>query len=376
MRMRADLPTLFDIAKTGKIKQWRISVTDESGAVEVKVEHGFTDGAKTTSVGTIAAGKNIGRANETTPWEQAEAEAKAAWQKKKDKGYVEDINHAQEKTVERLPMLAHKFSERGHAILFPAMGQPKLNGVRCLVTKLAEGQIEYRSRGGNLFTALSHLVEHHNRVMAVGQTLDGELFNPSYSLQQIVSMVKPGNTPDPKTVEIQHWVYDLADERMNFEARIALLREMLTAYPGTAGALVLVETAEIAGAEDVLPLHQRFTQASFEGTMIRNRIGGYEFKHRSNHLQKFKDFIDAEFRVTGVVEATGKSAGQAVLVCVTKDGKEFTVRCEGTDAYRREQWVKRDKLIGKTLTVRLQGYTDGGIPFFHVGVAIREDWDK
>lgn len=374
--MRQDFQPLFDIAKTGKIKQWRVCVTDENGLVEIQVEHGFIDGAKTTSAEKITEGKNIGRANATTPVQQALAEAQAQWQKKKDKGYVEDVKRAQEKTVERLPMLAHTFEERGHHVQFPALVQPKLNGVRCLVTKVAEGQIAYVSRGGKPFGAFPHLVEHHNRVMQVGQTLDGELFNPNYSLQQIVSMVKPGNTPDPKSAEIQHWVYDLAAERMNFEARINLLRQMLAPYGGTTGALVLVETVEVAGPEEVQRLHAKFTQANFEGTMIRNRLGGYLWKHRSNDLLKLKSFLDSEFRIVGAVEGVGKSEGQAILVCVTGEAKEFNVRCEGPDQLRREQWQKRDKLIGKTLTVRYQCLTDGGIPSFGVGVAIREDWDK
>ena len=43
-----------------------------------------------TAKPTICKGKNIGRSNETSPEQQAEAEAQAKWDKKRKDGYTQD----------------------------------------------------------------------------------------------------------------------------------------------------------------------------------------------------------------------------------------------------------------------------------------------
>jgi hypothetical protein len=66
-------------------------------------EEGIKGGTLTTSLPTKCKSKNLGRSNETSPKQQAEAEAKAKWQKKIDGGYNEVLTK-EKKFVE--PMLA------------------------------------------------------------------------------------------------------------------------------------------------------------------------------------------------------------------------------------------------------------------------------
>ncbi|MEJ2027139.1 MAG: aconitase family protein, partial [Limibacillus sp.] len=75
-------------------------------------------------------GKNIGRSNETTPQEQAEKEARAAWQKKLDRKYSLTPEEARETVF--LPMLAHNWRKQKRYPEFPLDVQPKLDGVRCI----------------------------------------------------------------------------------------------------------------------------------------------------------------------------------------------------------------------------------------------------
>ena len=128
------LPTLYSRATTGKIKQWSIGVLrmgDDSCYIET--EHGYLTGKKQVDSRYIGEGKNIGRANETTPYEQACSEAESAFKRKQDDGYVTDINNIpSEDSGNFLPMLAHRFDKHSSKINYPAFTQRKLDGSRCL----------------------------------------------------------------------------------------------------------------------------------------------------------------------------------------------------------------------------------------------------
>jgi len=113
--------TLYSRTSNGSIQEWTIHV---DGSSFYTVE-GIRGGKMTTSKPTICEGKNIGRANETSPDMQALQEAKAKWKKKVDSGYYEKLEDIDiEKFTE--PMLAHKYGE--HEVAFPLASQPKLDG--------------------------------------------------------------------------------------------------------------------------------------------------------------------------------------------------------------------------------------------------------
>jgi len=124
-------PILYGKASTGKIKTWKIWVEKNSdGTATIHTDHGYEDGEIQRAMVKVATGKNIGRSNETTPYEQAVSEAAAKWEKKKDKKYVAKRADLKKVAEQPLPMLAHDFKKRGKAIEWPAYVQPKLNGIR------------------------------------------------------------------------------------------------------------------------------------------------------------------------------------------------------------------------------------------------------
>ncbi len=91
--------TLYQKTKTGKIQQWKIWVEPkgESKHPEVWIEHGQTDGKKQTTFDVVESGVNLGKANETTPLEQAYLEMERKITKQKEHGYVYDISKTEEK---------------------------------------------------------------------------------------------------------------------------------------------------------------------------------------------------------------------------------------------------------------------------------------
>jgi len=361
------MPKLYDRDSKGNIKVWQIS-TD---GADIITTHGKLGCKEITTVKTILTGKNIGRANETTPAEQAEAEARSTYQKKCDKGYITELESAESKPKEILPMLAHKFSERGHNISFPCYVQPKLNGVRVLARMLEYGEIHYISRGGKRYTTLGRITEHLQKVMRVGDIFDGEVYNHDWSLQRIVSAVKKTNED---TENLEYHLYDMVSED-NFINRIKHLQSLDIEENSP---LKLTPTSVISRIGEVTAAHNVCVQNGYEGLMLRNFLGAYDLKHRSVNLQKLKEFEDNEYKIVGGKEGTGSDLGCIVFECVTKEGNPFSVRPKGTVAYRQELFRQLPSLIGKELTVRHQGFTDfddeggGGLPVFPVGIVVRD----
>ncbi|KKK63526.1 hypothetical protein LCGC14_2993400, partial [marine sediment metagenome] len=184
-------PFLYGKSSTGKIKVWRIKVKKQKdGTAEIITQHGYEDSDELQkAVVRVIFGKNIGRSNETTPYEQACSEAASKWEKKKDKKYFASKKEMESDTTV-LPMLALDYEKRFKSIEWPALAQPKLNGVRCLAHKSSETVIEYTSREGKPWPTLEHLTPHLLKVMVTGERLDGEVFTRLLSFEDIVSAVK------------------------------------------------------------------------------------------------------------------------------------------------------------------------------------------
>lgn len=368
---RKSFPTLYAKASTGKVKIWRIHAEETKYGAAIVTEYGYegSDNLQTTTV-EVRKGKNVGRANETTPFQQACLEAESKWNKKQDKKYTQDKSGESDIL---LPMLAHDYKKRGKDIEWPAYVQPKLDGVRCLATKVSSKEIRYTSRGGKEFTTLEHLTPHLLKMMRKGETFDGELFSLELTFQETVSAIKRAKTENLNTKKIEYWVYDLVLPKVPFRKRTELLGELVV--PGLP--VVFVDTGLAMDESAMLKAHAMHVQDGFEGTIIRNLDGTYRKDFRSPDLQKYKDFIDEEFVIIGAKEGVGKDKGAVTWICHTEEEKEFDCRPRGTMEQRREWWKHRKKYFGKQLTVRYQNRSDDNIPIFPVGISIREGtYDK
>lgn len=368
--MKKTFPTLYGQSSTGKVKIWKIWVEgNKDGTATIFTDHGYEEGEIQRATVTVYTGKNVGRTNETTPFEQACAEAESKWNKKCDKKYFPNRKDAVGKKKDRilLPMLAHDYKKRGHDIDWPAYVQPKLNGIRCLAKKVDEGTIHYTSRGGKDFTTLEHITPHLLKLMRVGDVLDGELFTRHLTFQEIVAAVKREKTENEDTVKIEFWIYDCIQDA-TFDERYKYLGKILKGQ----GPTVLVPTLLAKDELQMQKLHAQMVDTGYEGTIVRNMYGIYRCDYRSADLQKYKDFIDEEFTIVGGKEGVGKDEGAVTFICETEEGKRFDCRPRGTYEQRRSWWNRLRKLEGLKLTVRYQTRSDDGIPIFPVGIALRD----
>lgn len=91
------LETLFTTHSSGKVGSWQIEVKcplETRGAIIITRAKKTLDGKAVENIRTIAKGKNVGRANETSALEQALSEARSKISKKVDKGYTFEIPEA------------------------------------------------------------------------------------------------------------------------------------------------------------------------------------------------------------------------------------------------------------------------------------------
>ncbi|MEI7463709.1 MAG: efflux RND transporter permease subunit, partial [Candidatus Taylorbacteria bacterium] len=126
------LPTLYSRTSTGAIQEWKIEVLGN----QFRVICGQTDGKKVVNEWTTCVGMNIGKKNETSPDEQAVAEATSKWEKKKKTGYTDDITEVDTCTTYVEPMLAKNFKDRLNKIDWKlgVLVENKFNGNRAIAT--------------------------------------------------------------------------------------------------------------------------------------------------------------------------------------------------------------------------------------------------
>jgi DNA ligase-1 len=364
--------SLFKQSKQGRILEFNVIVRSlEDGALLI-TQKGYLEGAMQEDVEPIYP-KNVGRANETSPWQQALMQAISKVNKLKDKGYkILDLEEMDWPTFKKtlsdafgtdasgdmLPMLAQKDVDK---ITFPGYLQRKYDGVRCKGTNPM-----MKSRRGKEFHTLRH-IQDIIPALPEGWALDGELYHPTRSLQQIVSMVKR-EQPDNK--KIVYRVYDLMAPGVPYSRRRKLLKDLFDQIPE--GPIQQVETFRVNSMEEVVELFSQFRAEGYEGAMWRSPQGLYESGTRSWGLIKIKDFQEDEFEITGVDEATGRDAGTAIFILQTEAGMEFRARPMGTRELRAEYLKDSDNLIGEMATVRFQQWTDDGKPFHGRVVNIRD----
>ena len=167
-------------------------------------------------------------------------------------------------------------------------------------------------------------------------------------------------------------VFDYIDHKLPYEQRMKNLDNFFEKNKNMKY-IKQVKTEECKNQEAIYDFLEKYTKEGYEGVIIRNKKGNYEENSRSVNLQKLKKFIDEEFEIIDYTTPdTGKEVGCVIWICKTKDGKKFNVRPSGNYQERKNLYKNAKKFIGKMLTVRYQELTNGKVPRFPVGVAIRD----
>jgi DNA ligase 1 len=375
-------PPLYGIEKNGKEKVWIAVVTQGDKKAISTITYGQVDGKQQVVVREYDTGKNIGRANETTPYQQCFNETERKWKDKKEKeNYSEmkpdseqDHNKAQDTKI--LPMLAVTYSTtstKRNDIVYPCMIQPKLDGLRCIMY-MKDGVVKAQSRTGGYFESLSYLTDasrelFHNHPDLI---LDGELYTMDIPFETLAGLIKKKHLSHDDTSALERYVkyhvYDLVSDQPFHERLEKLNRLSFPSY------IIQVLTITIPTMDEFRHYFSTFVEQGYEGIMLRNINGLYQQGYRSHHLQKYKEFCEEEYPIIGYEDGDGRDKGCVIWICNTKEGKEFRVRPRGTMEQRKVWFQQGKSFIGKMLTVIYQELSEQNVPRFPVGKAIRDGY--
>jgi DNA ligase-1 len=377
MNFIEDLPELYKRDSKGKVRIWRIEVgysnDDYAGTRTIA---GLKDGKKVTSEWNISEAKNVGKINSTTAYTQAQAEAKAIWDKRIEKEYF--LNVTEIDSYDKFePMLAGDYTKQKVQVS-SGFSQPKLDGIRCIANSKG-----LWTRSGKPITSCPHIWEEVRHILELNPetTLDGELYNHELKedFNKIVSLVRKTKFSDDDLAEserlVQYHVYDI-HSTANKDDVFSIRNEQLknSGFFTYEKYLHFVPTTFCETQDELDELYASYMSDGYEGQMVR-LDEKYECK-RSKSLLKRKQFITEEYEVIDVEEGLGNWSGHIKrFVLRMPNGEKCGAGVRGTQTQMKELF--ESNVTPTWATLRYFGLTPDGVPRFPVvvdyGVGERDD---
>ena len=182
-------PTLFKLDSKGVTRVWRAwSTLNEDGTATENNESGIEGGKLSGIPVVVTAGKNIGKKNETTPLQQANTRIESKYTKKLREGYVESLEEFTQQGV----MAAHSWAISKHRMSQIALQQPKLDGIRCKVSKDVHGATLLLSKSNKEFKEFLYRMpwaQYLSENLEPLEEIDGEMYIHGLELNEIASLV-------------------------------------------------------------------------------------------------------------------------------------------------------------------------------------------
>lgn len=352
-----DFELLYGIDSSKKIKTWHIKVLKYTNYSDIITIYGYN--RKIELKIRIEIGKNIGKKNETSHFQQAVLDAKSKWNKKQNiEKYtitVPIINCGSEMlhNVIRFPMLAQDYKKQKHKVIFPCYIQSKLDGYRCIYDSKTK---TITSRQGKPFDIIKQSGKLYDELTSINNDviLDGELYvhnyndkDPILSFEEL-GILRKTKKLDKKEIDklykIEYHVYDIIDNKLTFEKRLEILEKLNLNIRFTK--IKLVYTFLVNNEDDIKERHIKYINNNYEGSIIRNSNGTYREKFRSSDLLKYKDFMDDEFEIinySAEKDTTNTNKQDNLIIWTIKVINtsslqlfETNVRPQGTDQERKE----------------------------------------
>jgi len=349
---------LFKIDSKGKTRVYYVLLLDNG--TKYRTTTGILDGKRVhKDYIPIPKGKN-------TLEQQVEKDAQSKWNKKYQRElYSEDLAKPHPLAFVQ-PVLAKDYTKIGHQVDWinnEYVAPRKLNGVRC-VAQCINSSVQLTSKKGKVYSIpiiefqLMEQVFKNNPDLI----LDGELYIHGVELGDVTHAI--AHQDEHIKSGLMYHVFDLVHDTDIFNIRYNQIYNL-----NLKGLLTIVKHQIIRNEEEMVKAHDKYVAEGYEGTMIRDINSLYERGKRSLGLFKRKAFQDSEFDIVDVDE---DKEGGAILILQTKSGIQFRSRPMGTDAYRKELLINKNKIIGKQATARYSTLLATGVPEFNRTIAIRD----
>jgi DNA ligase-1 len=207
-----------------------------------------------------------------------------------------------------------------------------------------------------------HAPEFFLKGFPKGDALDGELFvgRQRFENTGFVKKKKPINS---EWAEVKFYVYDAPQHKGTFEERLKFIKNIIT--KSKSSSLVYVKHTIVKNYSHMMKQFNDIVSKGGEGIMLRVPTSPYVQK-RSKFLLKVKPTDDAEGKVVGKIEGTGKMKGMlgAIQMQLVSDPSiKFKIGTGFSVAERKQIW-SNSKFIGKLITFTFKGLTKYGVPRF------------
>ena len=297
-----------------------------------------------------------------------------------------------------LPMLAKVLEDNKPFDKYGIMlGQWKIDGLRCIIGATDKSDdlfnpvtLTYHSRTGEDWTNkmcwMDEILlpkisgELIDMMIEEGACLDGELYLPGYSVNDINSFVK--NTQLANHYKLQYWCYDICVENMSAETRDNFrikniehkFGETLTnkeAHLNNDKQLFVLPTYSIYSLEQATNFRDNFIDRGFEGLILRNPNAEYQFGKRNQAMFKFKKVDDGKFIIADI-KSEHKRSDLPLFVCFNDINDElFECSINLPQDVQREILINKDKYIGRYMIVEFRARSGvAQVPFHARGIKI------
>lgn len=221
-----------------------------------------------------------------------------------------------------LPMLAKTYTGNIWKKTSCMLGQWKINGLRCFITAYKGDTIfnpvrlKFQSREGIVWNTLTALEDYLfdslsadiiQNMLDDNWALDGEIYLPGYSVNEINHFVKDPNDIHNKL--LQFWCYDIAIPEMvqHKRDRIRLDIKPFTVFDSkdkhlnNKKQLIILPTYHICNDADAYAWRDKFIDLGFEGLILRNPNVDYQYgRRRVGYMEKFKTKTDGKFEIVDI----------------------------------------------------------------------------
>lgn len=280
-----------------------------------------------------------------------------------------------------LPMLAKVYDNTNNKVFKKVdcyIGQWKINGLRCFISAKTNNEdmfkpikLLFQSREGTYWNSLYYLEDYLlstldnkliEKMIDEHYILDGEVYLPGHSVNEINHFVKDDSCPENKL--LQYWCYDIAIEDTIQSKRAEVLYNYCHANIINCGNVdshlnnreqfVVLPPYEISNDTRAVTCRNKFIDLGFEGLILRNPTAEYQYGKRNMSMIKYKDTTDGIFEIIDI-KPEGIARQHIPLFVLHNDINDacFEVHINGSQDYQ-SSFLKDDvksKTIGKKMYV-------------------------
>lgn len=293
-----------------------------------------------------------------------------------------------------LPMLAKTYSGNVWKKVSYMYGQYKINGLRCIITAYTQNdmfkpiRLRFQSREGIIWNTLENLSDYLLSIIPANiirdmidgyVALDGEIYLPGYTINQINHFVKDANCVENKL--LQFWCYDImmeGDQNSRNDYRYGIKSPTsfynIENHYGNIERFIVLPSRYINNDNEAIETRNHYINIGFEGLILRNPDMDYQYgRRRANYMEKFKDAAEGDFIILDIYKE--KKRDLPILLCKNDiNNEKFETRLSTNHIVQQEVLFNSQSYIGRTVHIEY-GERSGvsRVPFHIKTVVINGD---